>query len=104
MIQRQTIECFHCRTPVDKSDLDCACCGRGIAVELEERQAMAFPLRCGSIAVIGGVALSAFIFEAFLTGLAGHEKTLIVSSIFTLCVSGLIWLMADWFRPTRVIN
>jgi len=104
MIQRQTIECFRCQTPVDKSDLDCVHRGREIALELEERRRLAFLLRCTSFTVVGGAALSAFIFEVFLAGFAGYEKTLVVGSIFTLCVAGLVWLMADWFRPTRVVS
>ena len=104
MIKRQIIECFRCQTPGDASGIDCARCGRGLALALKERQAIAFLMRRSSIAAIAGVALSAFISEVSLTGFAGKKKTLLVSSIFNLCVSQLIWLMADWFRPTRVIN
>ena len=61
MIQQQPIECFHCKTPVDETDLDCNYCGGEVALELAERNAMAFLLRCTSFAVAAGINCADYI-------------------------------------------
>ena len=101
MIQQQPIECFHCKTPVDETDLDCNYCGGEVALELAERNAMAFLLRCTSFAVAGGGALAAVLVAFFLGGFVGHEKTFLLAFILTAAVAGLIWFAADWFMPTK---
>ncbi|HCV27859.1 MAG TPA: hypothetical protein QGI07_02075 [Dehalococcoidia bacterium] len=68
----QLIECFHGRPPVDETDLECPSRGGDVALELAERQAMAFLLRCTSLAGAGAAALSALAFGLLLTGFGGH--------------------------------
>lgn len=102
MIQRRTIECFHCQTPVDELDPSCGYCGREVALEIAERDAVSYLLRCTSLAVLGGTALAAFAFAYFLTGVGGHEKTYFLSAVLTVCLSGLLWFASDAIRPTRV--
>lgn len=102
MIQRRTIECFHCRTPVDEADLDCSYCGRGVAFEAIERREAALLLRCTSGAVAGGAVLSALAL-ALLAGFGGHEKTFFLAWVLAACIAGLLWFAGDWFKP-RVID
>ncbi|MBT3942619.1 MAG: hypothetical protein HOC77_04865 [Chloroflexi bacterium] len=104
MIQRQSIECFGCQTPVDETDLSCAYCGNEIALEIAERDAVSFLLRCTSVAILGGAAMAAFGFGYFLTGIDGHEKTFLLSALLTVCISGLVWFASETIRPTRVEN
>ncbi len=102
MIQRQSIECFHCQTPVDETDFSCAHCGQEIALEIEERCAASFLLRCTSMSIAGGAAITGFVFALFLTGVGGHEKTFFLASMLAICLSGLVWFASDAVRPTRV--
>ena len=102
MIERQTVKCFSCQTPVDELDLSCAYCGREVALEIAERDAISFMLRCTSMSVLGGGAMTAFAFAYFLTGIGGHEKTYLLSTVLTVCISGLLWFASDSIRPTRV--
>lgn len=101
MIQRPLIECFHCKAPVDEADLDCAYCGRDVALEAIERREAAYFLRCAAGAVAGAVVLGAFVFT-FLTGFGGHEKTFILSWILAGCIVGLLWIAGDWFNPRKI--
>ncbi len=102
MLQSRFIKCFDCQTPVDESEPSCAYCGREVALEIAERDALSFLLRCISMSVFGGGALTILGFAYFLTGIGSHEKTYFLSGVLITCIAGLLWFASDAVRPTRV--
>ncbi|MDP6824044.1 MAG: hypothetical protein QF554_12225, partial [Dehalococcoidia bacterium] len=68
---------------------------------MAERNAISFLLRCTSVAVVSGAALSGFAFAFFLAGFGGHEKTFFLAYVLASCVAGLVWFAGDWLRPTK---
>ncbi|MDA1258527.1 MAG: hypothetical protein O3C10_11915 [Chloroflexi bacterium] len=101
MVQRRNIECFNCRAAVDEADIECLSCGGDVALQAIERREVVYLLRCMAGAVAGGAILSALVL-AFLTGIGGYDRMILLAWVLAACLAGLLWFASDSLSPRAV--